>query len=192
MTEPSRQVRPIDPKRNRQVAVAAACVAVAMVGLAYASVPLYRLFCQATGFGGTTQRAEVAPGAAGGRMLTIRFDANTATSLPWSFHPEQLEMNVKLGEQNLAFYRAANLSDKEATGSAIFNVTPDEAGAYFNKIQCFCFNEQKLKAGETVDMPVVVLRRSQDRTGSRSAHAHDNHAVLYFLPGRAGRKPYLR
>ncbi|MFO0990395.1 MAG: cytochrome c oxidase assembly protein [Hyphomicrobiales bacterium] len=157
MSTPSRQTRPLDPKRNRQVAVAAAGVAFAMVGLAYASVPLYRLFCQVTGFGGTTQRAEVAPGAAGNRMLTIRFDANTAASLPWSFHPEQLEMNVKLGEQNLAFYRAANRSDKEATGSAIFNVTPAEAGAYFNKIQCFCFSEQRLRAGETVDMPVVFF-----------------------------------
>lgn len=157
MTMPPRQTRPLDPKRNRQVAFAAAFVAVAMVGLAYASVPLYRLFCQVTGFGGTTQRAEVAPGVAGSRMLTIRFDANTAASLPWSFHPEQLEMNVKLGEQNLAFYRAANRSDKEATGTAIFNVTPAEAGAYFTKIQCFCFNEQRLKAGETVDMPVVFF-----------------------------------
>ena len=157
MTEPSRQTKPVDQKRNRQVAVAAALVAVGMVGLAYASVPLYRMFCQATGFGGTTQRAEAAPGADGDRMLTIRFDANTAASLPWSFHPEQLEMKVKLGEQNLAFYRAANRSSDAMTGTAIFNVTPDEAGAYFNKIQCFCFNEQKLKAGETVDMPVVFF-----------------------------------
>jgi cytochrome c oxidase assembly protein subunit 11 len=157
MTTPLRQPKPLDPRRNRQVALAAGCVALGMVGLAYASVPLYRLFCQVTGFGGTTQRADVAPGVAGDRMITIRFDANTAASLPWSFHAEQLEMDVKLGEQNLAFYRAANRSDQAATGTAIFNVTPAEAGAYFNKIQCFCFNEQKLKAGEIVDMPVVFF-----------------------------------
>ena len=157
MTLSPRHAKPVDHKRNRRVAIAAGCVALGMVGLAYASVPLYRLFCQATGFGGTTQRADIAPGTVSDRMLTIRFDANTAPSLPWSFHPEQLEMKVKLGEQNLAFYRAASRADKETTGSAIFNVTPAEAGAYFNKIQCFCFNEQRLKAGETLDMPVVFF-----------------------------------
>jgi cytochrome c oxidase assembly protein subunit 11 len=157
MTAPLRQSRPVDPKRNRRVALAAGCVALGMVGLAYASVPLYRLFCQVTGFGGTTQRADVAPGVSGDRVITVRFDANTAASLPWSFHPEQLEMNVKLGEQNLAFYRAASRSRDETKGSAIFNVTPAEAGAYFNKIQCFCFSEQQLKPGEAIDMPVVFF-----------------------------------
>lgn len=157
MVTPVRQQRPVDPRRNRQVAFAAGCVALGMVGLAYASVPLYRLFCQVTGFGGTTQRADVAPGVAGERVITVRFDANTAASLPWAFHPEQLEMSVKLGEQNLAFYRAASRSGDETTGSAIFNVTPAEAGAYFNKIQCFCFNEQRLKPGESIDMPVVFF-----------------------------------
>jgi cytochrome c oxidase assembly protein subunit 11 len=157
MTTPIRQSKPVDPRRNRRVALAAGSVALAMVGLAYASVPLYRLFCQVTGFGGTTQRADVAPGVSGDRMITVRFDANTAASLPWSFHPEQLEMNVKLGEQNLAFYRAASRSSKETMGSAVFNVTPAEAGAYFSKIQCFCFSEQRLKPGEAIDMPVVFF-----------------------------------
>jgi len=157
MTAPKREMRPVDPKRNRRVALAAGSVAVAMVGLAYASVPLYRLFCQVTGFGGTTQRADVAPGAIGDRTINIRFDANTAASLPWSFHPEQLEITVKLGEQNLAFYRATNKSERETTGTAVFNVTPTEVGAYFSKIQCFCFNEQKLKPGESMDMPVVFF-----------------------------------
>ena len=90
-------------------------------------------------------------------MITVRFDANTAASLPWSFQPEQLEMNVKVGEQNFAFYRATNSSRDETMGSAVFNVTPAEAGAYFNKIQCFCFTEQRLKPGETIDMPVVFF-----------------------------------
>jgi cytochrome c oxidase assembly protein subunit 11 len=143
--------------QNRRVALAAAGVALAMVGLAYASVPLYRLFCQTTGFGGTTQRAEQAPAAATDRQMTIRFDANTAPSLPWSFHPELLELTVKVGEQNLAFYKARNLSDRAVKGSAVFNVTPAEAGAYFTKVDCFCFTEQKLGPGESMDMPVAFF-----------------------------------
>jgi cytochrome c oxidase assembly protein subunit 11 len=144
-------------RRNRRVAFGAAGVALAMVGLAYASVPLYRLFCQATGFAGTTQRADQAPAAATDRQMTIRFDANTAGSLPWSFHPEQLEVTVKVGEQNLAFYKARNLSDRTVKGSAVFNVTPGEAGAYFTKVDCFCFTEQRLGPGESMDMPVAFF-----------------------------------
>jgi cytochrome c oxidase assembly protein subunit 11 len=144
-------------QQNRRVAFAAASVALAMVALAYASVPLYRLFCQATGFAGTTQRADQAPAAATNREMTIRFDANTAASLPWSFHPEQLELTVKVGEQNLAFYKARNLSDRALNGSAVFNVTPGEAGAYFTKVDCFCFTEQKLGPGESMDMPVAFF-----------------------------------
>ena len=128
-----------------------------MVALAYASVPLYRLFCQTTGFGGTTQRADQAPAAVTNREMTIRFDANTAASLPWSFHPEQLELTVKVGEQNLAFYKARNLSDRALKGSAVFNVTPGEAGAYFTKVDCFCFTEQRLGPGESMDMPVAFF-----------------------------------
>lgn len=125
-----------------------------MVGLAYASVPLYRLFCQVTGFGGTTQRADVAPEAATDKFITIRFDANTAGSLGWKFHPSQSVMKVKIGEQNMAHYTATNTAGRLSTGSAIFNVTPAEAGIYFNKIQCFCFTQQTLKPGETADFPV--------------------------------------
>jgi len=157
MSSAPRETKPLDPKRNVRVAAAAGLLVMAMVGLTYASVPLYRLFCQATGFGGTTQRADVAPGAAGECAVTIRFDANTAASLPWSFHAEQLQMDVKLGEQSLAFYRATNKSTRDTVGSAVFNVTPAEAGAYFSKIQCFCFSEQKLKPGESMDMPVAFF-----------------------------------
>jgi len=141
-------------RKNLRVAAAAASVAVAMVGLAYASVPLYSMFCEVTGFGGTTQRADVAPETAIDKFITIRFDANTAGSLGWNFHPVQTVMKVKIGEQNLAHYSATNNSGKVLTGSAIFNVTPSEAGAYFNKIQCFCFTEQTLKPGESADLPV--------------------------------------
>ena len=143
-----------DARKNLRVAALAGSIAVGMVGLAYASVPLYRLFCQVTGFGGTTQRADIAPETAAEKFITVRFDANTAGSLGWNFHPVQSVMKVKIGEQNIAHYSATNLTDKTVTGSAIFNVTPMEAGAYFNKIQCFCFTQQTLKPGESADFPV--------------------------------------
>jgi cytochrome c oxidase assembly protein subunit 11 len=145
-----------NPASNRRVALMAATVAVAMVGLSFASVPLYRLFCQATGFGGTTQRAAEAPGASG-LSIEVRFDANVSDKLKWKFHPEQATMTVPLGGQTMAHYVATNLSDRTMTGSAIFNVTPESAGAYFNKIECFCFTEQTLKPGESVEMPVVFF-----------------------------------
>jgi cytochrome c oxidase assembly protein subunit 11 len=144
-------------EKNLKVAGLAAGVVVAMVGLAYASVPLYRLFCQVTGFGGTPQRAAEAPAKTTGKFITVRFDANTAATLGWNFTPEQLEMKVEIGEQGLAHYRATNTSKATQIGTATFNVTPVVAGAYFNKLQCFCFTEQTLKAGESVDMPVAFF-----------------------------------
>jgi cytochrome c oxidase assembly protein subunit 11 len=133
----------------------AAAFAAGMLGLAYASVPLYRLFCQVTGFGGTTQRAvaDDAPGAVATTM-SVRFDANVAPGLGWKFVPVDTQTTVRIGERRLAFYQATNLTDQPITGVATFNVSPDTAGAYFVKIQCFCFNEQTLQPGETVDMPV--------------------------------------
>lgn len=145
-----------DTTKNRRVAWVAASVAAGMVGLSFASVPLYRLFCQSTGFGGTTQRAAAAPGATG-QTITVSFDANISEKLKWKFHPQQASITVPLGAQTMAHYIATNVSDQTMTGSAIFNVTPESAGAYFNKIQCFCFTEQTLKPGETVDMPVVFF-----------------------------------
>ena len=145
------------PHSNRRVAVMATGVAAAMLGLAYASVPLYRMFCQSTGFGGTTQRAEAPPTETSGKTISVRFDANTSGNLDWSFHPVQTAMTVKLGEQNMAHYRAANNAAVTVTGTAVFNVTPEIAGIYFNKIQCFCFTEQTLKPGESIDMPVVFF-----------------------------------
>jgi cytochrome c oxidase assembly protein subunit 11 len=147
----------INHGKNRRVALAAATGAAAMLGLAYASVPLYRLFCQATGFGGTPQVAEVAPQDVSNRTIKIRFDANVAASMGWEFHPGQLEMTVKLGEPALAFYRARNTTSGTVTGTAAFNVTPEQAGAFFNKIECFCFTEQTLKAGESAEMPVTFF-----------------------------------
>ena len=140
--------------RNLRVALMAASVAAGMVGLSFASVPLYRLFCQVTGFGGTTQRAEAAPAQALGQTVSVRFDANTSGQLKWAFHPLQGSVTVKFGEQSMAFYEAVNRSEETLTGTAVFNVTPPQAGAYFNKIQCFCFTEQTLKPGERIEMPV--------------------------------------
>ena len=122
-----------------------------------ASVPLYRLFCQVTGFGGTTQRAETAPQQVLDKTVSVRFDANTSGKLEWTFHPVQPSVKVKFGEQSMAYYEAVNHSDKTLTGSAVFNVTPTQAGAYFNKIQCFCFTEQTLKPGEKIEMPVTFF-----------------------------------
>ena len=141
-------------KSNLRVAIMAGCVAVGMVGVAYAAVPLYRVFCQVTGFGGTTQRAEASPHTVLDRKITVAFDANVNSSLNWTFVPAQHSQTIRIGEQTLAFYKAVNNGSQPVTGTATFNVTPLAAGAYFSKIDCFCFSEQTLKPGEQVDMPV--------------------------------------
>lgn len=137
--------------------ILAAALACGMVGVGYAAVPLYRLFCQVTGFAGTTQMrvGAIAPGAVAGKNIVVRFDANHVPSLPWSFSPEVARETVALGARDIAFYTAKNLSNKPVTGMASFNVTPNQAGQYFTKIQCFCFNEQTLQPGEQVRMPVT-------------------------------------
>jgi cytochrome c oxidase assembly protein subunit 11 len=153
-------------QRNSRTALMMGILVAAMVGLAFASAPLYRAFCSLTGFGGTPLRAEKAPGAVAGQ-IGVRFDANVHPGLPWRFEPEQRTVRIAPGEQTKIFYRAQNLSAKPITGQAAFNVTPDQAGKYFNKIQCFCFTEQTLKAGQSVDMPVLFfvdpkIRKDED------------------------------
>lgn len=143
--------------RNRYTAVLASAVVVAMVGAAYASVPLYRLFCQVTGYGGTTNVAAAAPGAAGERIITVEFDANVSGALPWDFRPAQRRVDVRVGEEGLAFYTAANPTQRPVTGSATFNVSPAKAGKYFSKVACFCFTEQTLQPGQSVDMGVAFF-----------------------------------
>ena len=142
--------------KNTRTGLRLALLALAMVGLAFASVPLYRAFCQATGFGGTTQRAERAPGAIAGE-IGVRFDANVDSKLPWRFEPVQERVRIHPGERTTIYYRATNLTARTTTGQAIFNVTPEETGPYFNKIACFCFTEQTLKPGQSVIMPVVFF-----------------------------------
>ena len=141
-------------RRNRRIGLIAAGTVAAMVGLTFASAPLYDLFCRTTGYAGTTQVAKNAPDKAGERVVTIRFNADVARGLPWNFRPEQIEMRVKVGEEHLAFYQATNRTNRDITGTATFNVQPDQAGIYFQKIACFCFAEQTLAPGESIDMPV--------------------------------------
>ena len=140
--------------RPVRTALYAALFASFMTGLAWASVPLYRMFCQVTGLNGTTQRGDAAPGAVG-RQVRVDFDANVAKNLPWRFVPEAASETVAVGARDMAFFTATNRSPRPVTGTATFNVTPSEAGKYFTKIQCFCFTEQTLKPGETMRMPVV-------------------------------------
>jgi cytochrome c oxidase assembly protein subunit 11 len=145
-------------RRNRRVGLIALGAALAMLGLGYAAVPLYRLFCQVTGYGGTTQRVDEAKAATvttTSRVMSIRFDANVERDMPWKFRPEHTTDTVSVGARDMAIYVAKNLSDKPITGMASFNVEPEQAGKYFNKIQCFCFSEQTLQPGQEVRMPVL-------------------------------------
>ena len=140
--------------RNKRVLLSCVAVVGGMIGLSYASVPLYALFCQVTGYGGTTQVGTDAPRDVSEKTIKIRFNADVNSRLPWQFKPEQREMTVKLGEDNLAHYMAENMSVKPIIGQAVYNVTPLKAGQYFSKIACFCFDEQLLEPGQRVDMPV--------------------------------------
>ncbi|WP_298016267.1 cytochrome c oxidase assembly protein [uncultured Parasphingopyxis sp.] len=147
-------------RKNRRSAFAALAIVAGMIALGFASVPLYRIFCQVTGFNGTTQRVEASAAAnvqPVGRVITVRFDANTSPDLPWRFEPEENTDRVAIGARKMAFYRAENLTNRPVTGTASFNVTPLEAGAYFSKIQCFCFTEQTLQPGQSVRMPVTYF-----------------------------------
>lgn len=139
---------------NRRLAIGLVSVVGCMVGLAYASVPLYDLFCRVTGYGGTTKVADAAPAEIADFSVTVRFNADTQSALPWRFQPVAQSVTVRAGESNLAFYRAENLGETPLVGTATFNVTPQVAGAYFNKIDCFCFEEQYLAPGATAELPL--------------------------------------
>lgn len=143
-------------KRNAKVGMICALGFVAMIGAAYASVPLYKAFCQITGFDGTVRKAEVAPDKVLDRKLTIRFDANVR-DLPWKFTAEQTSQDIRIGETGLAFFKVTNNGDQPITGRAIYNVVPESAGAYFQKLECFCFSDQTIAAGETIEFPVVYF-----------------------------------
>ncbi|MGV1013594.1 MAG: cytochrome c oxidase assembly protein [Methyloceanibacter sp.] len=152
MTKPSDD----NKQQRRHGIVALSCVGLVavMVGLSFAAVPLYRLFCQVTGYGGTPQRAEKAPDEVLDQTIRVRFDAHVDRALPWSFKPVERVIEVKIGETALAFFKASNNSSAPVTGTAIFNVSPEQAARYFAKIECFCFKQQTLAAGESMEMPV--------------------------------------
>lgn len=140
--------------RVRATALGAIAVIAVMIGLTAAAVPLYDLFCRVTGYGGTTQRAETLPGSTAETTVTVYFNADVARDLPWRFQPMQRRVEIRPGEQGLAFYEAENRSNQPVVGMATFNVTPHKVGIYFHKIACFCFEQQTLEPGERVEMPV--------------------------------------
>jgi cytochrome c oxidase assembly protein subunit 11 len=144
-------------RNRRKIALGAIFGSLVMLALSFASVPLYRAFCAATGFGGATQVAKSAPAQLGTRTLTVRFDSNVARDLPWRFEPEVAKMSLRTGETATVYYKVVNLSDHETRGLAAYNVSPEQAGAYFDKLACFCFQEQKLGAHESAEWPVVFF-----------------------------------
>lgn len=197
---PDAHSRPAGAASHRRTAIVLSSIVVGMIGMSYAAVPLYQLFCQTTGYGGTPKIAEQAPDKILDRTIKVRLDANVAKDLPWKFEPKQNEFTVRLGETILVHYQATNIGTVTTRGTASYNVSPDSAGAYFNKIACFCFTEQKLEPGQSVDMPVtffidpaLIDDRDTNRipviTLSYTFHAMDKPAAdAAALPG-ASREP---
>ena len=183
--------QPTSPLRRRDLMVAAACgvFVAAMVGASYAAVPFYNWFCQVTGFGGTTQVATSAPSHVIDRRVTMRFDANVGPGLPWRFEPEQSSIEVRLGEVVTVHYRVINEAARPITASAAYNVTPLNVGAFFQKINCFCFTEQRLKAGEKRQMTVVFY---VDPAMAKDADGADVNTITLsytFYPQRESPRP---
>ncbi|GFZ86786.1 MULTISPECIES: cytochrome c oxidase assembly protein [Sphingobium] len=178
-------------RRNRRTMIGMAGVGLAMLGLGFASVPLYRIFCEQTGFGGTTQRAaaDVQVREAVGHRMSIRFDSNVAPGMPWQFHPERRTQTVTVGARNMAIFVAKNMSDKPVTGTASFNVTPLQAGAYFTKIQCFCFTQQTLQPGEQVRMPVIYYVDPKILTDADNKDTQEITLSYTFYPVEQDKKP---
>ncbi|AJR24343.1 MULTISPECIES: cytochrome c oxidase assembly protein [unclassified Sphingobium] len=178
-------------RRNRRTMIGMAGVGLSMLGLGFASVPLYRIFCEQTGFGGTTQRAaaDVQVREAVGHRMSIRFDSNVAPGMPWQFHPERRTQTVTVGARNMAIFVAKNMSDKPVTGTASFNVTPLQAGAYFTKIQCFCFTQQTLQPGEQVRMPVIYYVDPKILTDADNKDTQEITLSYTFYPVEQDKKP---
>ncbi|MFK4792862.1 cytochrome c oxidase assembly protein [Sphingobium sp. ZW T5_29] len=178
-------------RRNRRTLITMAAVGVAMLGLGFASVPLYRIFCQQTGFGGTTQRAsgDINVRAAVGHNMSIRFDSNVQPGMPWQFYPEHRTDTVTVGARDMAIFIAKNMSDKPVTGTASFNVTPTQAGAHFTKIQCFCFTQQTLKPGEEVRMPVLYYVDPKILADPNNRDTQEITLSYTFYPVEQDKKP---
>ena len=168
-------------RKNARTAGVMALMVAGMLGLAFASVPLYRMFCDLTGFDGTPLRAERAPGAVAGE-IGVRFDANINPALPWKFEPVQETIRIAPGARTQIFFRATNLTARKTTGSATFNVSPLTAAQYFSKIECFCFTEQTLKGGQSVDMPVVFYVDPEIRKDPDTNHIDEITLSYTFYP----------
>ena len=177
-------------KRNGMTAAALFAVTGGMVGLAFASVPLYQLFCQVTGYGGTPKIGAIASEAVvSDRVIKIRFDANTNGELPWVFKPKQRQVTVKLGESRLAFYTAKNMGERAVTGTATYNVAPYKAAKYFSKIDCFCFSEQTLAPGEELPMPVEFIVDPEIFNDPNTRELRTITLSYTFFPTTAGEPP---
>jgi len=186
MSEPS-TARPANRRHGLTAALCVVFVA-GMVGMSFAAVPLYRIFCQVTGFGGTPQRADAAPARSLDRKVTVRFDGNVANGLGWSFRPRDRQVTLNVGEVAEVAFIAENRGDTVSTGTAAFNVTPEAVGAYFNKIACFCFTEQTLAAGQSLDMPVQFFIDPAIADDKELDHVGTITLSYTFFPGRRGRR----
>jgi cytochrome c oxidase assembly protein subunit 11 len=176
-------------RQHRRVALWTTAVALAMVGAAYAASPLYNLLCQVTNFDGTPRRALSPSTTMVDKTISVRFDANVAPGFPWQFEPEQTTVNVRLGENVLAFYRARNLSDHAVKGTATYNVFPEQAAAFFNKVQCFCFTEQVLEPGQSVEFPVsffVDPQIANDKDARGTTHITLSYTFYPVTPPKPG------
>ncbi|WP_186397721.1 cytochrome c oxidase assembly protein [Stappia sp. TSB10GB4] len=176
-------------RKNRRIAVAVVGAVAMMTGAAYAAVPLYELFCQVTGYGGTTQRADAPTGTIIDRTITVRFDGNVNSALPWSFGPQQRSITLRMGESRQTAYVATNRSAAPTVGTSVFNVTPFEAGIYFNKLECFCFTEQPLAAGESVEMPVVFFVDPAMDDDKSLKHVREITLSYTFYPAKGPETP---
>ena len=188
-TRPDQQLA----RRHRTVAVWCVAVVAGMVGASYAAVPLYRMLCELTSFDGTPQRASAPSDIVLDQTMTIRFDANTAPGFAWTFEPEQRTVDVKIGETTLAFYRATNTSDRALTGTSTFNVFPEQAAVFFNKLECFCFKEQTLEPGQSIDLPVSFFVDPQivhDKNAGGTTHITLSYTFYPVVP-KPGPKPGL-
>lgn len=175
-------------RKNAAIVVVLVAIVGGMLGLTSAAVPLYRLFCQVTGFGGTPRIATAteATATASNRTIAVRFDANVNPALPWAFQPEKLEIRVRLGEPTLAFYKAVNQSNHALTGTATYNVTPYKAGIYFSKIQCFCFTEQHLAPHQSAEMAVQFVVDPEIFTDPDTKDVTSITLSYTFFPAEAG------
>ncbi|WP_417666708.1 cytochrome c oxidase assembly protein [Roseibium sp.] len=176
-------------RSNRTVGLVCAGIFVCMVGASYAAVPLYNLFCQVTGFGGTTQVADEEADRVIDRVITVRFDGNVNHTLSWKFKPVQRSISMKMGESAQVAYTATNVGNQQTVGTSVFNVTPNEAGAYFNKLECFCFTEQALQPGETIEMPVVFFVDPDMDKDPELKHVKEITLSYTFFPVDAPEQP---